>query len=116
MTEEKDANRLRIAVATKDGISTNLHFGHATSFWVYDVEANKPRLFEKRDVDHYCHGQHGDQSAMQKILHTINDCQAVFVAKIGDGPSEKLKAIGVEAVTDYAYEAITESLQAYAKR
>lgn len=116
MTEPKDRASLRIAVATKDGISTNLNFGHAKSFWVYDVEGGTPKLFEKRDVDHYCHGQHGDQSAMQKILHTINDCQAVFVAKIGDGPTEKLAAIGVEAVDDYAYEAINDSLLAYAQR
>lgn len=116
MSEQNNATTLRIAVATKDGISTNLHFGHAKSFWVYDIKNNRPQLFEKRDVDHYCHGQHGDQSAMQKILHTINDCQAVFVAKIGDGPAEKLRAIGVEAVDDYAYEAIADALMAYAQR
>lgn len=53
---------------------------------------------------------------MAMILQTINDCDAVFVAKIGDGPVGKLQAIGVRAVDDYAYEAITESLLAYAAK
>lgn len=104
---------IKVAVATKDGISTNLHFGHAKSFWVYQLSPEGFQLLDRRDVDHYCHGQHGDQSALTKILHTIADCQAVFVAKIGDGPAEKLRAVGVEAVDDYAYEAIAASLQDY---
>ena len=50
---------------------------------------------------------------MGKILETIKDCQAVFVAKIGEGPTEKLNAIGVQAVASYAYEALEESLLDY---
>lgn len=43
-------------------------------------------------------------------------CDAVFVAKIGDGPIEKLATIGVQAVADYAYEAIEESLLDYLRK
>ena len=50
---------------------------------------------------------------MADILQTIKDCAAVFVAKIGDGPTEKLKAIGVQAVTDYSWEEIEPSLMDY---
>ena len=42
--------------------------------------------------------------------------QAVLVAKIGDGPTEKLRAIGVAAVSDYAWELIDEALLAYARK
>lgn len=108
--------QLKVAVATKDGISTNLHFGHAKSFWIYQLSPQGFQLVDRRDVDHYCHGQHGDQSALAKILHTIGDCQAVFVAKIGDGPTEKLRAVGVEAVDNYAYEAIEDALGDYLSR
>ena len=103
----------KIAIASKDGIAVNLHFGHAKEFWIYQCDDAGCQLLERRDVDHYCHGQHGDQSAMQKILKTINDCEAVFVAKVGDGPTEKLAKIGVRAVADYAYEAIEDSLASY---
>lgn len=106
---------LKLAVATKDGMSINLHFGHATRFWVYEVTPDACKLLEQRDVDHYCHGQHGSQSAMQKILQTINDCHGVFVAMIGEGPTEKLKAIGVKAISDYAHEAVEASLLDYVR-
>lgn len=106
---------MKIAVATKEGISINLHFGHASQFWIYDVDGDSCELIGKREVDHYCHGQHGDPSAMQKILHTIKDCDAVFVAMIGDGPREKLKKINVEAVDQYGHEAIDTSLLDYIK-
>ena len=50
---------------------------------------------------------------MSMILETICDCHALFIARIGDGPAEKLAAIGVCAVSDYAYEAIEPSLLDY---
>jgi hypothetical protein len=43
---------------------------------------------------------------MVEILETIKDCYAVCVAKIDDGPTEKLNAFGVRAVSGYGYEAI----------
>lgn len=104
----------RVAVASKDGIAINQHFGHAKLFWIFHVSPRACEFIEQREVDHYCHGQEGDQSAMQKILKTINDCEAVFVAKIGDGPIEKLGAIGVRAIQDYAYLGIRDSLIDYA--
>ena len=72
------------------------------------------QLVEQRHVDHYCLGGHSDKSALAGILETISDCKAVFVAKIGDGPTEKLQAKGIEAVAEYAWEEVEESLLAYA--
>lgn len=107
---------VKVAVASKDGIAINLHFGHAKAFWIFQLSADDITLLERRDVDHYCHGQSGDQSAMRSILKTINDCEAVFVAKIGDGPVEKLRAINVRAVDEYAYLGIEDSLLMYAQK
>jgi hypothetical protein len=53
---------------------------------------------------------------MVGILEAIKDCHAVFVANIGDGPTEKLAAIGVRSVSHYAYEAIEDSLLDYVRR
>ena len=50
---------------------------------------------------------------MARILQTIADCQAVFVAKIGDGPLDKLAAVGIEAVSDYPWEPIDQALLDY---
>ncbi len=105
---------VRLAVASNDGIAINQHFGHAREFWIYTATLPHCTLLEKRVVEHYCHGHHGSQSAMQKILVTIGDCDAVFCAMIGDGPREKLEAIGLQSVVDYAYAAIEPSLLDYA--
>ena len=106
---------LRIAVGSKSGLSVDVHFGHAKQFLVYEVTPDQCRLLETREVGNYCHGKHGSESAMQKILFTIKDCQAVFSAMIGEGPKSKLAAIQVESVTDYGYEAIEESLLEFAR-
>ncbi|MGR8930563.1 MAG: NifB/NifX family molybdenum-iron cluster-binding protein [Gammaproteobacteria bacterium] len=104
---------VKLAVATKEGLAISEHFGHAKQFHIYEVTPERCDFLETREVAHYCLGQTGDQSAMAGILETIKDCQAVFVAKIGDGPTEKLQAIGVRSVANYAYEAIEESLLDY---
>ena len=107
---------LRLAVASKEGLAITEHFGHAKQFHIYDVHDDKCTLFEQRHVDHYCLGGHSDKSALSGILKAVSDCQAVFVVKIGDGPTEKLNARGVEAVSEYAYEEIEPSLLEYASK
>jgi predicted Fe-Mo cluster-binding NifX family protein len=107
---------LRVAVASKEGRAVSEHFGHAKVFHIYDVVDQACRLVAVRHVDHYCLGGHSDKNAMAGILQAVSDCQAVFVAKIGDGPTDKLRARGIEAVSDYAWEEIEPSLLAYAAR
>lgn len=107
---------IKLAVASKEGKAISEHFGHAKLFWIYEVVGDSCHFIEKRDVEHYCLGNHSSKTAMAVILETINDCHAVFVAKIGDGPTEKLAAIGVEAVSDYAWEPIDDALVDYARR
>jgi len=106
----------RVAVASKHGLSIDEHFGHAKRFWIYEVAGDTFKLLEKRQVEHYCLGGSSSKTAMSGILEAVRDCHAAFVAKIGNGPTEKLARIGVEAVDQYAYEPIGESLLDYAKR
>lgn len=102
-----------MAVASKDAVSINLHFGHTKAFLIYRVFADHCEFVERRVVEHYCQGHTADMSAMKLILETIKDCHTVFIVKIGDGPEEKLKRIGVTSVSDYGYEAIEASLLHY---
>lgn len=81
---------------------------------IYELTAEVCRLLEQREVRHYCLGGASDKTAMADILETIKDCAAVFVAKIGDGPTEKLAARGITAVSDYAWENIEPALLDYA--
>ena len=107
---------VKMAVATKEGRAVSEHFGHAKGFFIYAVTPESVCLLEEREVAHYCLGGEGNAAAMPGILAAIQDCAAVFVAKIGDGPTEKLRAIGVVAVPDYAWEPIEASLLDYARR
>ena len=107
---------VKVAVATKEGRAVSEHFGHAKGFVIYEVTLESVRLLEERAVEHYCLGGEGNASAMPGILAAIRDCHSVLVAKIGDGPTEKLRAIGVAAVSDYAWEPIEVALLAYARR
>jgi predicted Fe-Mo cluster-binding NifX family protein len=107
---------IRVAVATKEGVVVSEHFGHAKAFHVYDLSADSCHLVEQRQVRHYCLGGSSDKTAMAEILETIQDCAAVFVAKIGDGPTEKLAARGITAVADYAWEEIEPSLLDFAAK
>lgn len=104
---------IRVAVATKEGVMVSEHFGHAKAFHIYELSPDSCRLLEQRQVRHYCLGGSSDKTAMAEILDTIEDCDAVFVAKVGDGPTEKLAARGITAVSEYAWEEIEPSLQDY---
>ena len=104
---------LRLAVASKEGLTISEHFGHAKQFIIYEVSGDYCQLLETRQVEHYCLGNHSSRTAMAGILEAIKDCHAVFVAKIGDGPTEKLNGIGVNAVSRYAWEEIEPALIDY---
>ncbi|GAB6041954.1 NifB/NifX family molybdenum-iron cluster-binding protein [Endothiovibrio diazotrophicus] len=99
-----------VAVASRSGVAIDEHFGHATRFLVYNLDHLQCAQLESRAVDHYCHGQRGDGGALARIMECIADCTAVFVARIGDGPRDKLAAIGIDAVSDYPWEEIEMSL------
>ncbi len=107
---------LRLAVASREGQAISEHFGHARRFLVYEVTPEHCQLLETRDVEHYCLGNAANSPALSGILAAVSDCQAVFVAKIGDSPAEKLRAIGVQPVSGYAWELIDPALQDYARR
>ncbi len=104
---------LRVAIASQEGLAVSEHFGHAKQFWIYTVENGTPTLLEQRQVEHYCLGGSSNKGALSGILEAVKDCQAVFVAKIGDGPRDKLAAIGVEAVDAYGWMTIDEAIAAW---
>jgi nitrogen fixation protein NifB len=104
-----------IAVATKGGERINEHFGHATEFQVYEVGPSGATFVGHRRVDTYCEGGAGDEDALETVMKAIGDCAAVFVAKIGGCPKDKLTAAGIDPVDRFAFEYIEESALTYFK-
>jgi predicted Fe-Mo cluster-binding NifX family protein len=107
---------MKLAVASKDGVTIDTHFGHARQFLIYELGAEHCQLVEQRDIEQYCVAGQSISSALGGILAAVADCQAVLVAMIGDPPREKLAASGIQAVSDYANQPITDALRDYARR
>jgi nitrogenase cofactor biosynthesis protein NifB len=104
---------LLIAVATKGHGKVNEHFGHASEFQIYEVNAKGSKFVGHRRVDLYCQGGYGEEDTLATVIRAINDCHAVFVAKIGGCPKEDLKQAGIDAVDRYAHQPIEQSAIAY---
>lgn len=83
----------RIAVASKYGMLVDLHFGHTTSFAIYQGAKGNFSLVEKREVGQYCNGVEDDPQK-DKILSAFQDCNALLVLRIGPTPEKKLKDQG----------------------
>lgn len=105
--------KVLIAVATKGASLINEHFGHAKEFQVYEVSRSGAKFVGHRRVDHYCQGGHGAQDDLAAIIRSINDCHAVFVARIGGRPMSELNNAGIEPVDQYAHEFIENSAIAW---
>ncbi len=101
--------RMLIAVATKGSGRINEHFGHAKEFQVYELSTAGAKFVGHRRVDLYCQGGYGEEDALPTVIRAINDCHAVFVAKIGGCPRGELTQAGIEPVDQYAHEFIEQS-------
>lgn len=102
---------LRVAVATREGLRVDLHFGHADVFSVFDVDAEGPRVVETRRVTE--HALNDDEDPRETIYRMIADCAVLLVAKIGATPQESLAARGVEATNMYAGRNVDEALREF---
>lgn len=105
--------RILVAVATKGSGKINEHFGHAREFQVYELSTAGAKFVGHRRVDLYCQGGYGDEDSLATVIRAINDCHAVFVAKIGGCPKNDLKTAGIDPVDQYAGEFIEQSAIAY---
>ena len=112
--EQSDIEIL-IAVATKGNGRINEHFGHAQEFQIYELSTAGAKFVGHRRVDLYCQGGYGEEDTLPTVIRAINDCVAVFVAKIGGCPRDSLKAAGIDPVDRYAHEFIEQSAIAYFK-
>jgi nitrogen fixation protein NifB len=107
--------KILIAVATKGGGRINEHFGHAQEFQIYELSTAGSKFVGHRRVDLYCQGGYGEEDTLPTVIRAINDCVAVFVAKIGGCPKDSLKAAGIDPVDKYAHEFVEQSAIAYFK-
>jgi predicted Fe-Mo cluster-binding NifX family protein len=76
----------RAAFASIDGSYIDQHFGSARFFQVYDIDGNGYSFIETRKAEAKCRGN--CEGGFDHLLKILNDCDAVFVSKIGQGAAE----------------------------
>ena len=74
----------RIAAASTDGKVINEHFGEASSFLIYDIDASGWNFVERREVKPLCGScsGHNDES-LSASVNALADCAAVIAERIG---------------------------------
>jgi nitrogen fixation protein NifX len=97
---------LRIAFATSDRATVNLHFGGADSLLIYDVSPGEAELVgEAAFVKAEQVGEAGRAgvtgTASDKVipkLDFVDGCAAVYAASIGASSVRRLMALGVQPI------------------
>jgi lactoylglutathione lyase len=84
-----------MAVASKDDVRIDQHFGHADSFLIFDVAADGIVPLGRREISAHAVGE--DEDPRETILRMLVDCKILLVAKIGPNPQQQLAAVGIEA-------------------
>ena len=94
----------RVAVASSDGQQIDLHFGQAYQFYIYDVDANGYSLVEVRKaIGILTH----NADEMERKAAVLQDCDALFAAKIGLGAIKQLAGQRIRIFeTPFAIEAV----------
>ena len=102
---------LKIAVATSDGVTIDVHFGQATSFHIFDVaEDGTYQLLEQRDIVPRTSDGHPASATIQQLT----DMDVILSQRIGDGPVRELEERGIKA---FSLDGLLDrALIAYGKR
>jgi nitrogen fixation protein NifX len=75
--------KVRIAVASTDGINVDEHFSWTEKFYIYDVDNEKINFIEHRENEIGGIMGHHDDERLLKCLNLVNDAKVVVAAKIG---------------------------------
>ena len=88
--------KVRLAVASSDGIVVNQHFGHAKQFYIYEVENTQVNFIEVRAAVPVCQGGFHDDGEMDAAMKNLEDCTYLLVSRIGPGAAAVAEQHGLE--------------------
>ncbi|NLL77804.1 MAG: diguanylate cyclase [Clostridiales bacterium] len=74
---------MRVAFASIDGTWVDQHFGSARYFQIFDLKEETYEFVEARRTESYCRGN--CEGGFEHLLKALDDCDAIFVVKIGQG-------------------------------
>lgn len=96
---------MKIAIASTDGQKVDCHFGKADKFFVYEIEDGLALSEGARMVTPYsaAPGHLFDDSKISVAINALEDCNLLYVARIGDIPKAKLEESGVHVIVSGLY-------------
>ena len=105
---------IRVAVASSDGRTVNLHFGRANRFRIYQVTDDQCEFLEERVNTPACSGQQHDDDLLERTAELISDCKAVIAAQIGGGAIDvllyrRIRAFSLTGPIDEAFTTLRAS-------
>ncbi|VAX12347.1 Nitrogenase FeMo-cofactor synthesis FeS core scaffold and assembly protein NifB [hydrothermal vent metagenome] len=111
----KESRPVLMAVTSSGGGIINQHFGHAKEFLIYEASAMDVRFIGQRKVDLYCSSSDScgeGETRLDKIIRTLEGCEAVLCSKIGIEPWSVLEDAGIQPNGEHAMEPIEDSIAA----
>lgn len=103
---------MKIAVASNNGKTVNLHFGDASYVLIFEVDGNQVSFVELREKPKKPIKDHSDRWIQS--LKLIEDCQVVLCSRIGPEPKEALQNKGIDAVE--SQKEVTDAIKDYLSR
>ena len=89
----------KVAIASSDGESVNLHYGKAEKFYIYTIDDEEGYdLVEERQVQPVCLDGAHEISKMEKSVLNFTDCRYIIVSRLGTAASAALSAAGITAM------------------
>lgn len=98
---------MRVAIATRDGITINDFFGKARYFHIYELnQDNSFQLVEMREympfsssVDYLSKKEDRyEENRYNAITENLKDCVAVCLSRIGNIPRSRMKMAGINMI------------------
>ena len=96
---------MRIAIPTNDGVSISEHFGRSAAFLIFEIENGRIKSHELKSngAKHsHAQGECNHHSADNKphshagILATLDGCEVVICAGMGQRAAEALRTCGTQ--------------------
>lgn len=85
--------KIRIAVASSDGKTVNMHFGDASHFLIFEVEGIHVNFIELREKEKKPIQEHSDR--WMQSLNIIKDCKVILCSRMGQEPASMLEEEGI---------------------
>lgn len=92
---------MQIAVASSQGKTVDLHFGHAEIFHIFTIEGDGLTLDKKIKVTPLSTGDKShtfNPQRFAKIQEALTSCSKIYCTKIGEKPKLEMQERGIEVI------------------